>query len=170
MGGDLTVESRKGEGSTFRLTVLVEQVTGNAPVRKPAGARQVTKLKLLCAEDNPYARVVMNTMLSELGHTVDFVDSGEAAVRAAGNGPYDAVLMDITLSGIDGMEATRRIRALKGKAGQIPIIGISARNEPQAERAARAAGMNAYVVKPVSPAKLAEILASYINPDIRLDR
>ena len=101
----------------------------------------------------------MNTILSELGHTVDFVDSGEAAVKAAERGGYDAVLMDVVLAGYDGIAATRAIRALPGEAGQVPVIGISGRGESGSEEAARAAGMNFYFAKPVSPGKLAQALA-----------
>ncbi len=54
-------------------------------------------LSILCAEDNPYGRVVMNTILRELGHRVDFVETGEAVVAAVARGGYDAVLMDVTL-------------------------------------------------------------------------
>ena len=71
----------------------------------------------------------MNTILRELGHRVDFVGTGEAAVEAVARGGYDVVLMDVTLPGIDGIEATRRIRALPGDAGRIPVIGISGRGE-----------------------------------------
>ena len=83
-------------------------------------------LNILCAEDNPYGRVILNTILTEFGHRADFVGSGEAAVEAAARGGYDRVLMDVTLTGIDGLEATKRIRALPGRAGRIPVIGISA--------------------------------------------
>jgi two-component system, sensor histidine kinase len=83
-------------------------------------------------------------------------------VQAMARGGYDAVLMDVTLPGLDGIEATRRIRALPGDAGQVPIIGISGRSEAGDDAAARAAGMNVYFVKPVSPAKLAEVLASLV--------
>ena len=106
----------------------------SAPVRR----RPTRALSILCAEDNPYGRVVMNTILTELGHRVDFVESGEAAVAAAARGGYDAVLMDVVLSGLDGFEATRRIRALAGKRGQVPVIGISGRSEGGHEAAARA--------------------------------
>ena len=102
----------------------------------------------------------MNTILRELGHRVDFVETGEAAVKAAERGGYDAVLMDITLSGLDGIEATRRIRALPGKVGKVTVIGISGRTESGDENAARAAGMNFYFTKPVSPGKLAQALAT----------
>jgi len=159
MGGDLKVTSKKGSGSTFRLTVLVERVEArSAAKRSGARVQPARELSVLCAEDNPYGRVVMNTIIAQLGHRVDFVESGEAAVKAVTSGGYDAVLMDITLSGLDGIEATRRIRALPGKAGQVPVIGITGRSESGSEQAARAAGMNFYFAKPVSPGKLAEAL------------
>jgi CheY-like chemotaxis protein/nitrogen-specific signal transduction histidine kinase len=161
MGGDLKVTSRKGSGSTFRLTVLVERMEARSTAaRSGVRAGPMRRLTLLCAEDNPYGRVVMNTILGELGHHVDFVESGEAAVKAATAGGYDAVLMDITLAGLDGIEATRRIRALPGRPGQVPVIAVTGRSESGSEEAARAAGMNFYFAKPVSPGKLAQALES----------
>jgi CheY-like chemotaxis protein len=162
MGGGLEVKSRKGEGSTFTLTVLTEAV-GPSDAGETAPPRAPRSFALLCAEDNPYARVVMNTVLTELGHHVDFVETGEAAVAAVGARRYDAVLMDVTLSGLDGLEATRRIRALPGEAGRVPVIGISATGDAQAEARARKAGMNAYLVKPVTPAQIADTLARLIG-------
>ena len=161
MGGDLKVTSKKGAGSSFRLTALVARVAAR-PVAQRDDARlgKARPLSILCAEDNPYGRVVMNTIIGELGHRVDFVESGEAAVQAAAGGGYDAVLMDIALAGLDGIEATRRIRALQGRAGTVPVIGISGRTEAGNEQAALAAGMNFYFAKPVSPSKLAEVLAT----------
>jgi CheY-like chemotaxis protein len=73
---------------------------------------------------------------------------------------YDAVLMDVTLPGIDGLEATRRIRTLPDIASRTPIIGISGRTELGDEEAARAAGMDSYLRKPVSPSALSEALAA----------
>jgi len=160
MGGNLTVTSAPGRGSTFRLTVLVERAVAVAQSEPHALAASRRPLSLLCAEDNPYGRVVMNTILTELGHRADFVDNGEAALRAAERGSYDAILMDVMLPGMGGLEATRRIRALSGKAGQVPVIGISGRGESVSEEAARAAGMDFYFTKPVSPAKLAQALES----------
>ena len=159
MGGDLTVASKPGEGTTFRLTVVVERADAQ-PAAEPGGARAHPRraLAILCAEDNPYGRVVMNTILTELGHRVDFVETGETAVAAAARGGYDAVLMDVALAGVDGLEATRRIRALPGKAGEVPVIGISGHGDSSSEAAARSAGITAYFVKPLSPGKLAQAL------------
>jgi CheY-like chemotaxis protein len=168
MGGDLKVTSKKGAGSTFRLTALVARVASRPPAQRDGGRLgKVRPLSILCAEDNPYGRVVMNTIVGELGHRVDFVESGEAAVQAAADGTYDAVLMDIALAGLDGIEATRRIRALSGKAGHVPVIGISGRSEGGTEAAARAAGMNFYFSKPVSPSKLAQVLATLYSAETR---
>jgi CheY-like chemotaxis protein len=155
------VTSRKGSGSTFRLSVLVESLdvpaTTHRQDRRPAPARL---LSILCAEDNPYGRVVMNTILGELGHRVDFAETGEAVVAAVELGNYDVVLMDVTLAGLNGIDAARRIRALPGRVGLTPIIGISGRGESGDEATARGAGMNFYFVKPVSPRKLAQALTA----------
>jgi len=162
MGGDLKVSSKPGIGSTFELTVLAGRYEADPPEAAPGGARGAAArpLAILCVEDNPYGRVVMNAILTQLGHHVDFVETGAAAVEAAGRGGYDAVLMDVTLPDLDGLEATRRIRALPGEAGKVPVIGLSGRSDSGHDAAARAAGMDFYFVKPVSPRKLAEALAS----------
>ena len=161
MSGDLTVTAEKGCGTTFRLTVVVECVDARPAAVESGVMAPVRPLKLLCAEDNPYGRVVMNTILTELGHRADFAQTGKAAVEAAARGGYDVVLMDIALGDLGGLEATRRIRALPGKAGEVPIIGISGHGD--SESAARAAGMNSYLAKPVSPRKLADALAVVAN-------
>jgi CheY-like chemotaxis protein/nitrogen-specific signal transduction histidine kinase len=162
MDGDLTVASKAGHGSTFRLTVTLllasESDSTSADATTPAyGAVPPRPLNILCAEDNPYGRIVLNTMLAELGHRADFVGSGEAAVEAAKAGSYDAVLMDVMLSGLDGIEATRRIRTLPGR--RLPIIGVSGRSSSDEEAHARAAGMDDYLAKPVGPITLARALA-----------
>jgi two-component system, sensor histidine kinase len=165
MGGDVTVASERGRGSTFRLTVMVKQAEAEpkASPRGPAGAAApVPSLRILCAEDNPYGRVILNTILTEFGHRVDFVGTGEGAVKTVAAGGHDMVLMDVTLPGIDGVEATRRIRALAGDVARIPIIGISGRAGPGDEAAARGAGMDAYLVKPLSPSALAAVIAAHV--------
>jgi two-component system, sensor histidine kinase len=71
--------------------------------------------------------------------------------------------MDVTLTGLNGIEATRRIRALPGRVGRTPIIAISGHSESRDELDARAAGTNFYFVKPISPAKLAQALAALVS-------
>jgi CheY-like chemotaxis protein len=166
MGGALKVDSHAGHGSTFAFTVtLAEAAVGSAgsasAAMKPhAGTKS---LRVLCAEDNPYARVVLNTILVELGHRVDFAGTGESALAAVDRGGYDLVLMDVTLPGVDGLAATRAIRALRGAAAQVPVIGISGHTGIGEEEAAIAAGMNAFLAKPVSPAALAQAVAKFVR-------
>jgi CheY-like chemotaxis protein/nitrogen-specific signal transduction histidine kinase len=165
MRGDLTVTSKPGGGSSFQLTATFDQVAEAAAADDSEGpaavhAAPLRALNILCAEDNPYGRVVLNTILTELGHRADFVGTGTAAVEAAARGGYDVVLMDVTLPGLDGPEATRRIRALDRPAGGVVIIGISGRANTADEAAGRAAGMDGYLVKPISPAALTRLLAS----------
>jgi CheY-like chemotaxis protein/nitrogen-specific signal transduction histidine kinase len=161
MGGDLEVTGRPGHGSTFRLTVLADPVEAPAaPDGEGWHAGTGRSLKILCAEDNPYGRVVMNTILTELGHRADFVDNGEAVVKAMAKGDYDVALMDVALPLIDGLEATRRIRALPAAVARTPIVGISGRTSAGDEALALAAGMNFYFTKPISPGRLAEALAN----------
>ena len=160
MGGDLTVTSTPGRGASFRLAIVLPiaaaDTSGDAQARQTKTPAR--RLAVLCAEDNPYGRVILNTILTELGHRADFVGSGEEAVEAVKRG-YDVVLMDVTLPGIDGLEATRRIRALPGDASRTPIVGISGRTDIGDEAAARAAGMDSYLRKPVSPSALSEVIA-----------
>lgn len=158
MGGDLTVTSKAGKGSTFTLSALVSPAL--AAAGGVDGAPDTTRraLNILCAEDNPYGRVVMNTILRELGHRADFVESGEAAVKAAARGGYDAVLMDVNLPDIDGLEATRRIRALPGAAAKVSVIGISGHDDAAHADAALKAGMADYLPKPISPRGLSQAL------------
>jgi len=160
MGGDVAVTPRRGGGTTFTLTVRLEMA--DAPAASHAGKRDgraaeaVAPLRILGVEDNPFGRVVLNTILSELGHHAEFIGRGEAAAERIGQGMFDAVLMDMVLPGIDGIEAIRRIRALDSPQGQIAIIGVSGRGEDEA--ASRAAGADAFLLKPVSPRALATAL------------
>jgi two-component system, sensor histidine kinase len=163
MGGDLTVTSTPGGGSRFRFSAVLPIARDDQTKDVHAQHSQTPgrMLKILCAEDNPYGRVILNTILTELGHRADFVGSGEEAVDAVTRG-YDVMLMDVTLPGIDGLGATRRIRALPGPAGGTPIIGTTGRTEAGDEAAARAAGMNFYLRKPLSPSSLSEAIAAMV--------
>jgi CheY-like chemotaxis protein len=157
MGGDIAVAPRRGGGTTFTLTVTLTRVKA-ASARAGAGVAPdaVQALRVLGVEDNPFGRVVLNTILTELGHQAEFVGRGEAATERIAQGDFDAVLMDMVLPGINGMEAIKRIRSLSPPLGRIPIIGVSGRGDDEA--ASRAAGANAFLLKPVSPRALATAL------------
>ncbi|TFV70968.1 response regulator [Bradyrhizobium frederickii] len=158
MGGDITVAPRRGGGATFTLTVSLD-ATGpgkSSKAKDEAGTDAVAALRVLSVEDNPFGRVVLNTILTELGHHAEFIGRGEDAVGRLAQGGFDAVLMDMVLPGIDGVEAIRRIRTMDAPLAQIPIIGVSGRGEDEA--ASREAGADAFLVKPVSPRALATAL------------
>jgi CheY-like chemotaxis protein len=159
MGGDIVVAPRKGGGTTFTLAVTltrakISRAAGTAGA--DASPNSTRALRVLSVEDNPFGRVVLNAILTELGHQAEFIGEGEAAPERIAQGAFDAVLMDMVLPGIDGIEAIRRIRALAPPLGRIAIIGVSGRGEDEA--ASRAAGADAFLVKPVSPRALATAL------------
>lgn len=160
MGGDIVVTQRRGGGTTFTLSVVMSPATGPVTAASSADGDLSTgasrPLHLLSVEDNPFGRVVLNAILTELGHQTEFIGQGEAAPDRIAQGSFDAVLMDMVLPGIDGIEAIRRIRALDPPLGRIAIICVSGRGEDEA--ASRAAGADAFLVKPVSPRALATAL------------
>ncbi len=160
MGGDIVVKQRRGGGTTFTLTVVLTRAQGPVTIMSGDDADESSDqrraLRILSVEDNPFGRVVLNAILTELGHQTEFIGRGEAAAARIAQGAFDAVLMDMVLPGIDGIEAIRRIRALQPPPGGIAIIGVSGRGDDEA--AARAAGADAFLVKPVSPRALATAL------------
>jgi signal transduction histidine kinase/ActR/RegA family two-component response regulator len=160
MGGDITVTQRRGGGATFTLTVILTRAKASNAARSGSGDGAATGplrgLRVLSVEDNPFGRVVLNAVLTELGHQAEFIGRGEAATERIAQGGFDAVLMDMVLPGINGIEAIRRIRELNAPLGRIAIIGVSGRGDDEA--ASRAAGADAFLVKPVSPRALATAL------------
>ena len=163
MGGDIKVASRRGGGTTFTLAVTLASAEGTQAegADEALTAVAIAPLRLLGVEDNPFGRVVLNTILGELGHQAEFIGRGEAAAERIAQGGFDAVLMDMVLPGIDGIEAIRRIRALAAPVGRIPIIGVSGRDDDEA--ASRAAGADAFLLKPVSPRALATALLAAVR-------
>lgn len=121
--------------------------------------RRGRKLRLLVADDNPINRRLAGIMLQKAGHVVEMVTNGEEAVAAIQDERYDAVLMDVQMPVLDGLEATRRIRALADPAlAGLPIIAITANAMRGDDASCFAAGMNGYVTKPIDRAVLLETL------------
>jgi two-component system, sensor histidine kinase len=159
MGGDIAVTPRRGGGTAFTLTVLLSRAEASPLERGRDHDRprdHARGLRVLSVEDNPFGRVVLNAVLTELGHQAEFIGRGEDAADRIMQGGFDAVLMDMVLPGIDGIEAIRRIRALGPPVGGIAVLGVSGRSDD--ETAAREAGADAFLVKPVSPRALATAL------------
>ena len=152
MGGSVGFSSTPGEGSTFWMEIGGDQVA--PPVANEDKGADVGEFRVLLVEDNPTNRLVISRLLQALGITVDTADDGEAGVAAAAKGGYDMVLMDIQMPGMDGMEATRRIRAMDGPIALTPVVAITANVLAEQKSSYAAAGMDGVVSKPVSAAAL----------------
>jgi signal transduction histidine kinase len=174
LGGHLTHSHRDGGGSIFRLTVPVANVATPGAVVAPALAlagplsaddrrARWTGKQVLVVDDNAVVRKMLSAMLKGIG--VDPVPCQDAAqaLLLVQQHRFDAVLMDISMPGMSGLEASRRIRVLEasglaGTAGRhLPIIGISA-HAPQHQQRWRDAGMSAFLSKPITSAQLSEAL------------
>ncbi|WP_247893484.1 hybrid sensor histidine kinase/response regulator [Azospirillum endophyticum] len=157
MGGEIGMESQAG-GSTFWFSLPLLPA-GSAAVQADggglsAGEPRSAGVRLLLAEDLAMNRDLAVTMLTKAGHHVDAVEDGAAALAAVQEHVYDLVLMDVQMPVMDGLEATRRIRALPGPVGRIPILALSAGvMQVEVERCLQA-GMNAHLAKPLDKAKL----------------
>jgi len=130
-----------------------------APAQTPAGPR------LLVAEDNPINAKVVTAMLARLGYRVDIVVNGTEAVTAWSRVPYAAVLMDCQMPELDGYEATAEIRRREGPATSTPIVALTASAVRGDEERCLAAGMNAYLTKPIKLDALGALLTSLLSPD-----
>ena len=167
MGGTLSVSSEPGRGSRFFFDARMDEGDGDAitaaPFELPSSQPELGVLSVLVVEDNEINAIVVEGFLRHMGHEVSVVTTGEAAVETIRNRSIDAVLMDISLPGMDGVEATRRIRNLDRSArSELPIIAMSAHVFQNEIAYVLDAGMNAFVGKPVSPERLAEALAQVV--------
>ncbi|WP_347507517.1 response regulator [Pseudomonas anguilliseptica] len=159
MGGRLRVESTLGEGSRFIVELPLRAGQQLAPQVRQA-LPQLAALHILAADDVPQNLELLQLNLQRLGHQVTCVADGQAAVEAFISGRFDLVLMDVQMPLVDGLEASRRIRALEAtqQRVQLPIIALTASVLDQDRQAALDAGMNGFASKPLDlPALLAEM-------------
>ena len=165
MGGDLGFSSVEGVGSTFWLEVDAPPVA--APVRSSAISDiSLAGLSVLVVDDNPINRMVCGKILQALGAEARLSDGGADAVQMAAREQFDLILMDINMPVMDGIEATRRIRALPSPYREVPIIALTANVMAHQQRGYLEAGMNGVVAKPLSPVGLlTEILRLTRTPD-----
>jgi signal transduction histidine kinase/ligand-binding sensor domain-containing protein/ActR/RegA family two-component response regulator len=160
MGGAMRVESRPGEGTSFRFTVLL------APAQEPAQPhvadapmRNAGSLKVLVAEDNPVNQRVVLKMLETLGVRADLATDGSQAIAAVTKIRYDLVLMDVEMPEMDGLTATQEIRKSLPADCQPAILGLTGHATTEHRDICLRAGMNGCLTKPLEKEKLRGIVA-----------
>ena len=160
-GGRIGVDSRPGQGSRFwfRLRFGRSAVAPSRPTLAAVGPGR--PLTILLAEDNAVNQAVAVGLLERMGHQVVAVTDGAAAVEAVRAGRFEVVLMDMQMPVLDGVEATRLIRALPGSVARIPIIALTATAVQSEFERCLAAGMNDFLTKPIVPEVLAAALARH---------
>ncbi|MCP3372467.1 response regulator, partial [Bradyrhizobium cajani] len=149
--------------------IISPDLAPEPPVEPIASARPANGLSILVAEDNEINALLMRSLLTRLGHRVVIATHGDAALeswlaaRSAAT-PYDLVLMDIQMPQLDGIEATKRIRAHEAGAGghRTPILALTANTLAEDRYACFEAGMDGFLIKPLDREKLDEALAGLI--------
>ena len=165
MGGDVSVESTPGRGSSFHFTLRARAAVPPAPVDAGPVALPVTRpLHVLVADDNSVNQKVTLGMLRELGHSAEAVADGAEAVAAWSAARHEVILMDLQMPLLDGFGATREIRRASGSAGRPWIIALSAHVLDADRNRAREAGLNDFVAKPFRFEQLALALAAVPRP------
>jgi len=165
MGGSISVRSTLGVDTTFTVCVPLPVGQATAAVASVSQAVQLPPLRMLVVDDVPANIELLQIHLDRGRHQVTVVRDGESAVAAYEAGRFDVVLMDLQMPGMDGLEATRRIRAFEQvqRRKPVPVIALSASVLEQDRRNARAAGMDGFASKPLEPARLFREIARVLQ-------
>ena len=159
MGGDLTVTSKPGKGSRFRLEIRVEAAQ---PEDDRTGAVSIEGARVLVVDDHVVNRRAIELVLQSFGIQPTLAESGERALELLHSEVFDVLLMDVYMPGMDGRDATRQLRAAEGPNRDIPVIAVTASATAKDWEACHAAGMNAHVAKPIDPSQLHAALSEVL--------
>jgi PAS domain S-box-containing protein len=163
MGGRIGVTTRPGKGSTFWFELPLEAAESPEEVQETdadAGL-EALPLRILMVDDTAVNRELVKLMLQPLGVEIDEASGGAEGVKAAVSRPYDLILMDVRMPGVDGLEATRVIRATSKLNGRVPILALTADVQAENADACRAAGMDDVLAKPIVPQQLITKVAEW---------
>lgn len=159
MGGRIGVDSVPGEGSTFWLELPLHLAT-MSPARDQGTSEREAERRVLVVDDHPVNRQMASMMLESAGFHVKTAENGQEAVEAVRTGRFDVVFMDINMPVMDGLAATREIRALPGQARDVPIHAMTAASMPEDIARCYEAGMDEHIAKPVEMTRLIEAASS----------
>ena len=167
MSGQIDVDSRPGDGSTFWFTVLLQPATGDEAEAPPDAERQRLQAEhagahVLVVDDEPVNREVLSGLLEQAGLRTSWAESGLQAVAMARSTRYDLILMDVQMPHLDGLDTTRAIRAGSASA-HTPIVAVTARVFDEDRRQCLAAGMDDHLPKPVDTARLYAVAARHLG-------
>ena len=158
MGGKIGAESRPAEGSTFWFTIPLRCAKTAAVPVGPVALAVPAGLRVLMADDAPANRELVSAIMDGFGVALDTVRDGAEAVEAARSGGYDLILMDVHMPVMDGLAATRAIRAMGGAVARTPIVALTANVQPDHVERCIAAGMDGHVGKPIQVAELLAVM------------
>lgn len=183
MGGTVDVDSVYGEGSTFRVSIPMPRVEGeaeaedsNADLLADEDDEDFTPLRILVAEDHPVNQLVISTLIGRLGGDLTVVGDGEEAVEAFAMGPWDLVMLDIQMPKLDGYEAVVEIRRYEVQQGlsRTPIVALTANMMTHQVAGYRDAGFDDQIGKPIELRALAELMdrvrVGHYAPDLSNDQ
>ena len=153
MGGEITAVSREGLGSIFTLRLPCTAASSVSPAVsaevRPDTRQPRDSARILVAEDNPANQRIIDLFLRPIGAEVTLVENGQQALDALATGAFDLVLMDMQMPVLDGLEATRRLRAGGGPNADIPVLALTANVMEGHRQACEAAGMDGHIAKPI---------------------